>query len=251
MRVLIFRRHALRTLPSICIQSPAAPLTPQTPRRRAAGIRRSLLVCFTGELISRLLIATATSPPLIYFLLYTLLPAASSLGVPVMTIAVKRYTPPGARSLAFGLFYTVMNVAALAAGFIVDGLRTLACRTLGAASGGTGSMLMHDSNRLVIASGALTSAVALIVTAFLSRAVEAEALERERAEAEGWGGIAAGDGEEGALFAVPERASPGTRHQLHSQTAGVDEPCASMPAHTVTCTLPSAQLPTCCACSVT
>eukprot|EP00892_Ulva_mutabilis_P009087 jgi/Ulvmu1/6550/UM003_0184.1 len=188
------------------------------------GIRRSLLVGFAVELVSRLLIATATSRPLLYLLLYTLLPAASSLGVPVMTIAVKRYTPHGARSLAFGLFYTVMNVAALAAGFIVDALRTVACRALGAASGGAGSMLMQDSNRLVIASGALTSAVALVVTAFLSRAVETEALERERADAQGWGGIAAGAGAHGIGFAVPELASPSMRHQLHSQTAGVDDP---------------------------
>lgn len=196
-----------------------------------AGIRSSLLLCFCGELISRLLIATATSPPLLYFLLYTLLPASSSLGVPVMTIAVKRYTPPAARSLGYGLFYTVMNIAALAAGFIVDGLRSLACRALGAAHGGPGSMLMHDSNRLVIASGALTSAVALVVTLFLSRAVEVEALERERLDTAAWGqdpepGIGAGEGEEGELFAVPDRAGRGLRHQLHCQTAGVEDPYA-------------------------
>lgn len=38
---------------------------------------------------------------------------AGSLGVPVMTIGVKRYTHSGNRGFAFSLFYTLMNVAAL------------------------------------------------------------------------------------------------------------------------------------------
>lgn len=55
------------------------------------------MLCFIGELLSRLLISTATSRGFLYLLLYTLLPAASSLGVPVMTIAVKRYTTLSSR----------------------------------------------------------------------------------------------------------------------------------------------------------
>ena len=184
--------------------------------------------------MARLLISTATSKTFLYILLYTLLPAAASLGVPVMTIAVKRYTPAASRSLAYGLFYTVMNVAALASGFVVDGLRAFVCTAPADASrGGTAGMLMHDSNRLVVASGALTSAVAFGVALFLSRAVEAEALERGCAEARGaWGRVDGGDGEEGSLFEVPAHAGQLIRHELHSQTAGVNVPYAS--AHACT-----------------
>ena len=38
---------------------------------------------------------------------------AGALGVPVMTIGVKRYTHEGNRGFAFSLFYSLMNVAAL------------------------------------------------------------------------------------------------------------------------------------------
>lgn len=193
-----------------------------------AGIRRSLLLCFTGELLARLLIATTTSKPFLYLVLYTLLPASASLGVPVMTIAVKRYTPPSSRSLAYGLFYTVMNVAALAGGFVVDALRALVCTAdIGPAAESGRGLVMHDSNRLVVLSGALSSGIAVIVTLFLSRAVEVEALEREGAEARG--GWMASDGtgsDDGGVFDAAARSSQLIRHELHSQTAGVDTTCA-------------------------
>ena len=61
--------------------------------------------------------------------------ASQSLGVPVLTVAMRRYTKTntggdsdnggnvtngGDRSFAFGLFYVVMNIAALFAGPTVD-----------------------------------------------------------------------------------------------------------------------------------
>jgi hypothetical protein len=38
---------------------------------------------------------------------------AGALGIPVMTIGVKRYTHERNRGFAFALFYTLMNAAAL------------------------------------------------------------------------------------------------------------------------------------------
>jgi hypothetical protein len=38
---------------------------------------------------------------------------AGSLGIPVMTIGVKRYTHEGNRGYSFAIFYTIMNSAAL------------------------------------------------------------------------------------------------------------------------------------------
>eukprot|EP00892_Ulva_mutabilis_P009088 jgi/Ulvmu1/6551/UM003_0185.1 len=183
------------------------------------GIRTSLLLCFTGELLTRVIIATSSSKTVVYLVLYTLLPAASSLGIPVMTIAVKRYTPPtSARSLAYGLFYTIMNFAALVMGFAIDGLRALACRNRETpGDGGTFATLMRDSSRLVIASGAVASGVALLIALALRPQAEAGALSREHA-ADSMHAAAecsnAVDGvEEGLLSAEPQCETP----EAHSQ----------------------------------
>jgi len=42
------------------------------------------------------------------------------LGIPVLTTGIRRYTTDGNRGFAFGLFYVIMNVAALVSGPIVD-----------------------------------------------------------------------------------------------------------------------------------
>ena len=136
-----------------------------------AGVRISLIICFSAELVSRLLMATTTSVHVLYFILYTVLPASASLGIPVMTIAVKRYTSPKARSMAFGLFYTVMNVAALINGIALDALRRWLCHGITILG-----VSLSDGNRVVVASGAVAAAVALVVSLFLSPAVEEEAL---------------------------------------------------------------------------
>ena len=56
----------------------------------------------------------------IYLAVFVLLPLAQSCGIPVMTIAVKRYTNKDTRSTAFGAFYVFMNVAALISGPLTD-----------------------------------------------------------------------------------------------------------------------------------
>jgi hypothetical protein len=48
-----------------------------------AGVRLSLVVCFVLEALTRMIMATTTSLPLLYVMLYTLLPASGALGVPV------------------------------------------------------------------------------------------------------------------------------------------------------------------------
>jgi hypothetical protein len=84
---------------------------------------------------------------------------------------VKRFTTTKARSLAFGLFYTVMNIAALINGFAVDALRKWMCHGIKLPW-----ITLTDGNRVVVASGAVSAAIALMVTFFLSSAVEEEAL---------------------------------------------------------------------------
>ncbi|KAH7619690.1 hypothetical protein NADE_006521 [Nannochloris sp. 'desiccata'] len=87
------------------------------------GIKTSLIVCFMLNIGSRLVMACTTTP---WLLLLTLLgpnTIAGSLGVPVMTISVKRYTTELNRGFAFSLFYTLMNVAALSQGLLLDVFR--------------------------------------------------------------------------------------------------------------------------------
>lgn len=87
------------------------------------GVRASLLVGSVFATVARAGLGLTHSRAVALTLLYTLLPAADALGVPVLTIAVRRYTNGRSRTLGFALFYTVMNVGALAAGGGVDAAR--------------------------------------------------------------------------------------------------------------------------------
>jgi hypothetical protein len=81
----------------------------------------------------------------------------------VMTIAIKRYSTPANRGFAYGLFYTVMNLAALANGILVDYLRIWLCDGFNITSLPDDHWL-NNGNRLVVASGAVTSVIGLGVS---------------------------------------------------------------------------------------
>jgi dipeptide/tripeptide permease len=86
------------------------------------GIRKALIVGGLISAVGRLLFALAKSGEhaALYLSLFVFLPIGSALGIPVMTIAVKRYTDSTSRTFAFGLFYAVMNIAALISGPATD-----------------------------------------------------------------------------------------------------------------------------------
>jgi hypothetical protein len=44
------------------------------------------------------------------------------MGLPMLTVAIKRFTKHSNRGFAFGLFYSVMNVAAFFSGILVDAI---------------------------------------------------------------------------------------------------------------------------------
>jgi proton-dependent oligopeptide transporter, POT family len=75
-----------------------------------------------------------------------------------MTIAIKRLTADADRTVSFGLFYAMMNVAALLSGLAIDALR------LGLPNGivGAGDALASPT-RVVLLSTVVTSALALVV----------------------------------------------------------------------------------------
>eukprot|EP00892_Ulva_mutabilis_P009089 jgi/Ulvmu1/6552/UM003_0186.1 len=159
------------------------------------SIRTSLLLCFTGELLTRVIIATSSSKTVVYLVLYTLLPAAASLGTPVMTIAVKRYMPP-----------------------------TSARRNRDAlGDGGTVATLIRDSSRLIIASGAVAGGGALLIALAISPAAEADGLGRDSMHATVESSSIVDGVEQGLLPAEPQRESPEVhaQHAQHGQGAGV------------------------------
>lgn len=82
------------------------------------GVRKCLLVSFSLSITARLALALFQSKFVLYCAVYGALPVASALGVPVMVIGVKRYTSCNARGFAFGVFYALMNLAALANGAV-------------------------------------------------------------------------------------------------------------------------------------
>jgi MFS family permease len=86
------------------------------------GARRSLLFGAALGTLGRTALAVLSQRLVVTTLLVTVLPFAECLGVPVLTICIKRYTSgkDGTRTVAYSLFYTVMNVAALLAGPAVD-----------------------------------------------------------------------------------------------------------------------------------
>lgn len=84
------------------------------------GVRRSLMVGFSISFCSSIIIALATSKHLLYFMLFCILPIGTGMGIPMLTVGIKRYTTSVNRGFAFGLYYAVMNIAAFVSGPIID-----------------------------------------------------------------------------------------------------------------------------------
>ena len=88
------------------------------------GIKRAFLLGFWISVASRGVLAVSGSPWIA--LPFGLLPSAAgiALAVPVMTAAVKAYSTPAQRSMAFSIFYALMNVGFAISGWTFDGVRT-------------------------------------------------------------------------------------------------------------------------------
>lgn len=84
------------------------------------GVARSLQIGFLLTLISRIVIFWTSSRFILITTICVTLPLGSCLGIPVLTVGIRRYTNEANRGFAFGLFYVVMNVAALLSGPMVD-----------------------------------------------------------------------------------------------------------------------------------
>eukprot|EP00178_Gracilaria_changii_P016723 TRINITY_DN48035_c0_g1_i1.p1 TRINITY_DN48035_c0_g1~~TRINITY_DN48035_c0_g1_i1.p1 ORF type:complete len:695 (-),score=78.04 TRINITY_DN48035_c0_g1_i1:288-2372(-) len=126
------------------------------------GVRVSLLVGALIGALSRFIMAVTLSQHTAVLMLYSFLPFAECLGIPIMTIGIKRYTNAHNRTFAFSLFYSMMNVAALCAGPLVDLARSLFGEgvTIDLHSWG---VIKMSGLRMVILSSAISTALMVIV----------------------------------------------------------------------------------------
>jgi POT family proton-dependent oligopeptide transporter len=84
------------------------------------GVKMSLCLGCSILLAGRLLLVLCTQHIHILLILYTILPIGTCLGIPVMQIAIRRFTNEKSRSLAYSLFYAMMNVSAIFSGSAID-----------------------------------------------------------------------------------------------------------------------------------
>lgn len=131
------------------------------------GVRRSLLIGFSSSCIATILLACATSKIFVYIVLLVLLPLGNSLGIPMLSVGIRRYTKKTQRGFAFGLFYSVMNIAAFISGPVID-LLNLGLPSEGYRFGDS----LWSANRLVILTTSAVTSVSVFIAAFALREID-------------------------------------------------------------------------------
>ncbi len=114
---LVFGWSAFMTLSTVLVGS----LTD------AIGLRKAFLLGVWICAVSRAVMTFASTKWLVLSAGLFLLAVGEALGTPVLVAAVRRYSTTAQRSIAFAIFYAVMNVGFFISGFIFDYVR----RTIG------------------------------------------------------------------------------------------------------------------------
>ena len=137
-----------------------------------------------------MIILTTTSEGVLLLCLLGTLPLSNCLGIPVLTVGIRRYTNEENRGFAFGLFYVVMNIGALIAGPLIDAL-TIHYNDMQPRDGNSNGLTEEDanavatvasssstwvmtSNRAIILSGVVANFIAMFV-AFSVREIKVDA----------------------------------------------------------------------------
>ena len=140
------------------------------------GVSKSLQLGFVLTLLARVCIAFTTSKTMLLVQICGTLPLGNCLGIPVLTIGIRRYTHESAMGFAFGLFYVIMNVAALLSGPIVD-LLTIRYKGVDETDeGASQDVWMLSSYRAIIMTGIFANLIACGI-AFTMREIKVEAVE--------------------------------------------------------------------------
>jgi MFS family permease len=134
------------------------------------GVSKSLKLGYGLSLIARIGIFLCISKKWLLFHLYFTLPLGNCMGIPVLMTGIRRYTTTKNRGFAFGIFYVVMNIAALLSGPIVD-ILTIWYKG-DSDSDSTSSIVDANGNkkwsltsyRAIILSGIIANTIAFLVT---------------------------------------------------------------------------------------
>jgi MFS family permease len=87
------------------------------------GVKMSLCLGSVILFIGRCFLVVCTKHLHMIIILYTLLPIGTCLGIPVMQIAIRRFTNEKSRALAYSIFYAMMNVSAIFSASAIDFFR--------------------------------------------------------------------------------------------------------------------------------
>ncbi|KAF4675516.1 hypothetical protein FOL47_007654 [Perkinsus chesapeaki] len=138
------------------------------------GPRWSLTGGMSILLVSRLIMATTYSTHVLAAVLFTSLPIGGALGIPVMQIAIKRFTEGEDRSTAFSMFYVIMNIAAITAAPCIDAFHRSFPRGVALALAGGDIHITVSSYRILFLTGAFVTALCLIICLIFLRDPPAE-----------------------------------------------------------------------------
>lgn len=131
------------------------------------GVKYSLVFGFGLLLVSRIIYGATRSVGMIHLVVYLTLPLGSALGIPVMTIGIRRYTSEKGpdRQLAYALFYESLNLASVTAAPAIDGFRRI-MRVENEKSDGAPSSYLAKPYRLLIFSGCIFTFIAFLIASF-------------------------------------------------------------------------------------
>jgi len=89
----------------------------------ALGLRRTLMIGVSSCVITRGVMVVTQNQTAVFLLGLFPLAIGEALSTPVLVAALRRYTAPAQRSVAFSLFYALMNFGFLVGYFVFDGVR--------------------------------------------------------------------------------------------------------------------------------
>lgn len=84
-----------------------------------------VIISLAGRLIMLIVTASTLGQVMLLISLLIVIPLGNSLMFPTMMIAIRRYTEKKNRNFVYGLFYTIMNIALIISGPLIDLFRLL------------------------------------------------------------------------------------------------------------------------------
>ncbi|CAK9046305.1 Dipeptide and tripeptide permease B [Durusdinium trenchii] len=89
------------------------------------GVRRSMLVGCTCSTLYRAICGLSSSRQLMWFATMTVAPVGAAFGVPVLALAVRRYTHRENRAFAFSFFYSMLCLGCLLGSVLINIVRDM------------------------------------------------------------------------------------------------------------------------------